>query len=278
MMPVSSVFQSRSLRDRHESLCKPRFFTLGTFRPQFFYGHSPKPSLGWNAHQLMKIVVVEDHQDLRELFIEHLSKDGFDVLGATCGEELDDHLASTTVDLIILDLGLPGESGLDIAQRIRAAQSDIHIIMLTALTTESDRIRGYESGADMYLPKPITPQELSAAVRSVSRRVDAATQSGALLTLNVLGMMLKSPDGEIGISKLDTALLKALATAPERRLPYWRLFEVTERDQSDAAKSQLELQVFRLRKKLAEIAVSEDLIKSVRREGYQLTQQIRIES
>lgn len=242
------------------------------------YGYSLGFCLKQIAPQQMKIIVVEDHQDLRELFVEHLLNDGFDVQGASCGEDLDDHMATSSVDLIILDLGLPGEGGLDIARRVRAAQANMHIIMLTARTTEDDRIRGYESGADMYLPKPISPQELSAAVRAVHRRVDASTKAGVLLTLNVLRMTLISPDGEASISKSDTALLKALATAPDHRLAYWRLFEVTERDQSDTAKGQLELQIFRLRKKLAEIGVPEDLIKSVRKEGYQLTQQIRIDN
>lgn len=224
----------------------------------------------------MNIVVVEDHQDLRELFVEHLLGDGFNVDGVSCAEELDDHMASNHVDLLILDLNLPGENGLDIARRVRPVHPALHIVMLTARTTEDDRIAGYDSGADLYLPKPVSPQELSAAVRAVHRRVLSATQSNGLLTLNVSRMTISTQQGEAGISRVDTALLKALATAPERRLAYWRLFELTDRDQSDLAKGQLELQVFRLRKKLAEIGVSEDLIKSVRREGYQLTEAICI--
>lgn len=226
----------------------------------------------------MNIVVVEDHQDLRELFITHLLQDGFNVLGANCAEELDDHLAKTAVDLLILDLNLPGESGLDIARRVRAVQSSMNIIMLTARTSEADRIQGYESGADLYLSKPVSPKELSAAVRSVCRRVDSALQNQTQITLNVSRMMLVMGDEMVAISKSDTTLLKALAAAPDRRLAYWRLFEVTDRDQCDLAKGQLELQVFRLRKKLAEIGVPEDFIKSVRREGYMLTLPLRIEN
>lgn len=226
----------------------------------------------------MNIVVVEDHQDLRELFVEHLLGDGFNVVGAGCAEDLDEHMTNVAVDLLVLDLNLPGESGLEIARRVRAAHTGINIIMLTALTSEDDRIRGYESGADLYLSKPISPLELSAAVKAVHRRLVSAVESSVLLTLHVSRMTIASSQGEANISKADTALLKALASAPDRRLAYWRLFEVTERDQSEAAKGQLELQVFRLRKKLIEIGISEDLIKSVRREGYQLTQLIRVEA
>lgn len=226
----------------------------------------------------MNIVVVEDHQDLRELFVQHLRRDGFHVVGVNCGDELDDHLANATVDLLILDLNLPGESGLDIARRMRAAQTSLNIIMLTARASESDRIIGYESGADLYLPKPISAQELSAAVMAVDRRVRSATQSIAQLTLNLSRMVMVSSIGEVSLSKSDTSLLKALAAAPDRRLAYWRLFEVTERGQNELAKGQLELQVYRLRKKLADIGIDEDLIKAVRREGYQLTQPLNIQN
>lgn len=89
-------------------------------------------------------------------------------------------------------------------------------------------------------------------------------------------MTFCSAQGEVALSKNDIFLLKALAAAPERRLSYWRLFEVTERPQSEQAKGQLELQVFRLRKKFAEISVSENLIRSIRSEGYQLTEAIQI--
>jgi DNA-binding response OmpR family regulator len=226
----------------------------------------------------MNIVVVEDHQDLRELFVQHLLRDGFHVVGVNCGEELDDYLANATVDLLILDLNLPGENGLDIARRMRAAHTALSIIMLTARTSESDRIIGYESGADLYLPKPISAQELSAAVKAVDRRLRSTTEMGSLLTLNLSRMVMVSSMGEVSLSKSDTSLLKALASAPDRRLAYWRLFEVTERGQSELAKGQLELQVYRLRRKLAEIGIDEDLIKAVRREGYQLTQPLNVQN
>ncbi len=224
----------------------------------------------------MNIVVVEDHQDLRELFVQHLLKDGFHVVGVNCGEELDDHLTNASVDLLILDLNLPGENGLDIACRMREAQTTLNIIMLTARTSESDRILGYERGADLYLPKPISPQELSAAVKAVHRRLLTTTDATSQLTLNLSRMVIASTMGEVNLSKSDTALLKALASAPDRRLAYWRLFEVTERGQNELAKGQLELQVYRLRKKFLEIGIGEDLIKAVRREGYQLTESLQI--
>ena len=225
----------------------------------------------------MRVVVVEDHLDLRQVFVEGLLHEGIDAFGVSCGEELDECMAEGAVNLIILDVNLPGESGFDIARRVRAADPSANILMLSARSAEEDRIRGYDSGADYYLSKPVSLAELSAAVKAVKRRVQANVVDDANLMLSVSGMSLASESGKVSLSKADVALLKALALAPDNRLPYWRLFEVTEREANEQAKGQLELQVFRLRKKLAEIDIPEDFIRSVRSEGYRLTQSIRID-
>jgi DNA-binding response OmpR family regulator len=224
----------------------------------------------------MRVVVVEDHLDLRQVFVDALIHEGMDVMAVSCAEELDECMSAGMVHLLVLDVNLPGESGFDIAKRMRAADPKINIIMLSARTSESDRIQGYESGADFYLCKPVSPTELSAAVKAVKRRVLAPDSSANQLALSVSGMCMTSGSGVAHLSRADVGLLKALAMAPDQRLPYWRLFEVTERSANELAKSQLELQVFRLRKKLDDIGVSESLIKSIRTEGYQLTQAIRI--
>lgn len=225
----------------------------------------------------MRVVVVEDHEDLRQVFLDALIQEGVDAIAVSGAEELDECMSAGIVHLIVLDVNLPGESGFDIAKRVRAVDPNINIIMLSARTAEVDRIRGYECGADFYLCKPVSPAELSAAVRAVKRRVQSERRNDGDLALSVLGMSLTSVVGSVHLSKADVALLKALAMASDHRLPYWRLYEVTERSSNEQAKSQLELQVFRLRKKLAEIGISENFIKSMRSEGYQLTQAIRID-
>lgn len=225
----------------------------------------------------MKVVVVEDHLDLRQLFVDALIHEGMDAIAVSCSEELDECMSEGMIHLLILDVNLPGESGFDIAKRVRSADPKINIIMLSARTGELDRIKGYECGADFYLCKPVSPAELAAAVRAVKRRVQEEMTRNIDLALSVTGMRLTSENGVANISKADVALLKALAIAPDKRLPYWRLYEVTDRNSNEQAKSQLELQVFRLRKKLVEIGISENLIRSMRSDGYQLTQAIRID-
>lgn len=224
----------------------------------------------------MRVVVVEDHQDLREVFTQAISREGVDALAASCAEELDEFMGQGSVQLVVLDINLPGESGYDIAKRVRAADPSVNIIMLSARTAESDRLHAYECGADFFLCKPVSPSELSAAVNAVRRRLEA-NASMSELVLSEQSMTLTSPGGVVQLGKTDVALLKALAMAPDCRLPYWRLFEVTGRDADESAKSQLSLQVFRLRKKVVEIAVPENLIKAMRHEGYQLTQSIRVD-
>lgn len=224
----------------------------------------------------MRVVVVEDHLDLRQVFIDAICREGVDALAASCGEELDEFMAQGSVQLIVLDISLPGESGYDIAKRVRAADSYVNIIMLSARTAESDRLQAYECGADFFLCKPVAPFELSAAVNAVKRRLEASTSVGDLV-LSERGMTLASDKGVVRLAKADVALLKALAMAPDGRLSYWRLFEVTGRDLHLLAKSQLELQVFRLRKKLAVLCVPENFIQSLRFEGYQLTRLIRVD-
>ena len=226
----------------------------------------------------MRVVVVEDHQDLREVFIDRLLSEGFDVVGASCAEELDEQLAAAAKHLIVLDINLPGESGFNIAQRLRAGHPSINIIMVSARTEEQDRIHGYESGADFYLTKPVSPAELSAAVKAVRRRVGAQADAETSLVLSPSGLKLTNGCKDAYLSISDTALLKGLAMAPHLRLPYWRLFEITGRVADETAKSQLEIQVFRLRKKMEAIGVPDTFIRSIRGMGYQLTLQIRIEN
>ena len=115
------------------------------------------------------ILVVDDDQELRELTQEYLEKNGFNVQTVESGEAMDNYLLETNADLMILDLMLPGEHGLSIAQRIKK-QTEIPIIIVSAQGDEVDRIVGLEVGADDYLPKPFNPRELLARVRAVLRR------------------------------------------------------------------------------------------------------------
>ena len=117
-----------------------------------------------------RIVVVDDDARIRDLLRRYLSQEGFDVLLAEDAKALNRVLTRETVDLIVLDLMLPGEDGLSICRRLRAANDQTPIIMLTAKVEDVDRIVGLEVGADDYLPKPFNPRELLARIHAVLRR------------------------------------------------------------------------------------------------------------
>src|SRR5689334_19316047 len=122
------------------------------------------------ADQNKKILVVDDDIRLRELLQRYLTEQGFSIRAAADAKEMDNVLANETIDLMVLDLMLPGEDGLSICRRIRGTGTMLPIVMLTARGDEVDRIIGLEMGADDYLPKPFNPRELLARINAVLRR------------------------------------------------------------------------------------------------------------
>lgn len=118
----------------------------------------------------LRIAVVEAHDDLRYLYVNVLATQSHEVKGLSCTEELDEMFSSGSADLLILDLNLPNEDGFSISQRLRETRSNLYILMLSASTSVANRINGYAAGADIYLSKPVSPDELVAAVGSIARR------------------------------------------------------------------------------------------------------------
>ena len=129
----------------------------------------------------LKIAIVEDDVILREELNQFLQARNFEVLEANSGLALNDILLKEIIDLIILDLNLPGQSGFDIAKAVRSQFPKIGIVMLTARTGLMDRVKSYEHGADIYLPKPTPPLELLGAINSVARRVAEKSPSSWVL-------------------------------------------------------------------------------------------------
>jgi len=224
----------------------------------------------------LKIAIVEDHADLRGLFVDFLEEMGHEVAGYGCADDLDDYLADGSVDLLILDLNLPGEDGYSIAQRLRTAHHEMHILMLTARNAVADRILGYVSGADNYLTKPVSPQELAIVVDGIMRRVSGARTLAAQVTLDTARLQLTGPTGLVTITPPDVVLLKNLAEAPGRKLAYWRLQELLHIEPDDSGKAALEVRISRLKKKMHEAGVPDPAIKSLWKEGYQLCSPVQI--
>lgn len=228
-------------------------------------------------HRNLKIAIVEDHDGLRESFLEYLRNERFDATGLCCGEELDEYLTHHQPAILILDIGLPGENGFDIAKRIRAPHPNMYIILLTALSKVHDKILGYQCGADIFLSKPVSAPELSAAIQSAGRRLLLTGTPTQKLQLNLAESMLSSQDKSVRLNHQEKLLLKSLAEAKEFKLPTWRLLEVaSEATGVDVEKGYLELQIFRLRKKLLEVGTPKPGIKAVWKDGYKLLQEVQL--
>jgi two-component system phosphate regulon response regulator OmpR len=207
-----------------------------------------------------RVVIVDDDARIRELLQRYLSQEGFDVLQAENGQRLDRLLLRETVDLIVLDLMLPGEDGLSICRRLRAAGDTTPIIMLTAKGEDVDRIVGLELGADDYLPKPFNPRELLARMHAVLRRrpppeaPGAAAQDKAVVhfgpfTFDLGRRQLTRDDGsEISLTTGEYAMLKALVRHPRQPLSRDKLAQLARGREFEPFDRSLDVQVSRLRK------------------------------
>lgn len=224
------------------------------------------------------LLVVDDDVEIRQLIARFLSRHGFRVTGARDGREMREAMANAEIDLVILDLMLPGASGLVLCREIRG-RSAIPIIMLTAKGEETDRIVGLEVGADDYLAKPFNPRELLARVRAVLRRATAPEKPRTVTReiefagwhLDTMRRQLSSPGGVVvELSGGEYDLLLAFIEHPNRVLSRDQLLELARNRVSVGFDRSIDVQVSRLRRKL-EGEESPALIKTVRGAGYLFT-------
>jgi len=225
--------------------------------------------------KLLRIGIVEDNDDLRDSLAEVLGSLGHLVTPFTCAEDTADSTVTEALDVMLLDLNLPGEDGRSLAARLKRVQPRLRVIMMSTRTAVNERVRGYEVGADLYLPKPVSESELIAAVGAISRRIaseareDARCRS-ALLQLDVQTLELRCADSTVPINAVESALLLALARAPGQRLQLWQLLQATGEDTTEATLSNLPVRITRLRGKLIRAGCPAGALKALRNSGYQL--------
>lgn len=238
------------------------------------------------AVEQQNILIVDDDPELRRLIGEFLGKHGFDVALAPDAKGMDAVLDRQRVDLIVLDLMMPGEDGLSVCRRISASRR-IPVVMLSAASEETDRIVGLEVGADDYVRKPCSPRELLARIRAVLRRAadrnDAPEYSGdhdiyefADWRLDMMRRELRSPDGVlVNLSSGEFALLRAFLEHPQRVLTRDQLLDYARGRDAFAYDRAIDVQVSRLRRKLESASSETELIKTVRNEGYVFSSPVR---
>jgi two-component system, OmpR family, response regulator len=225
------------------------------------------------------IAVVEDDPEIRTLVGGLLSREGFAVALCNGAGDLDREMERRRVDLIVLDLMLPGEDGLSICRRLRAGSLGTPVLMVTAKSDDLDRVIGLEIGADDYLPKPFNPRELVARVKAILRRTrdihhvppnpppDVYRFAG--WRLNAGSRLLHDPDGgPVDLTGGEFDLLMVFLTHPQRVLSRDQLLDWTRGRSAGPFDRTIDVQLSRLRRKLGDDAKLPSVIKTVRGGGY----------
>lgn len=224
------------------------------------------------------LLVVDDDREIRDLLTRYLARHGYRVTAARDGQEMRKFLADRNIDLIILDLMLPGEDGLALCRAVRA-ENGPPIVMLSAMGEDADRILGLEIGADDYLPKPFNPRELVARIKAVLRRAQGAgggtaAPVGGFYTfggyqLDPTQRRLNGADGnEIALTAGEYELLLALVQRPRRVLSRDDLLEITRGRAAGPFDRSIDVQISRLRRKIERDPADPLFIKTVRSGGY----------
>ncbi len=233
--------------------------------------------------QAFNVVLVEDDLHLRKEIAEHLKGNGFVVFDVSSASALDDLVTPDLIDLYVLDLNLPGESGLSLSKRIRSTHPFVGIVIITARLGLNDKLASYShGGADFYLNKPFSPEELVLILQNLGRRVKKIDVEGGW-SLSLRDRILLSPDlsHKLRLTGREKTLLVALSQAKDNTLESGYISDLfTNPDVDDfMSKHALEELIARLRRKLktAQTADAEPAIKSVWGVGYQLCIHINVE-
>lgn len=237
---------------------QPESIQLATAFPDATMSLLPTPTDN-SKPRIDKILVVDDDERIRDLLRRYLTQQGYVAIVADSGASMSRVMQREGVDLIVLDLMMPGEDGLSVCRRLRTAGDRTPIIMLTAKGDENDRIVGLELGADDYLPKPFNPRELLARIHAVLRRrpateapggpsIDEGVTTFGAFELDLGRRTLRKEGQVVSLTTGEFAMLKALVRHPRVTLSRERLAQLARGRELEAYDRSLDVQISRLRK------------------------------
>jgi two-component system, OmpR family, response regulator len=225
------------------------------------------------------VLAVDDDPAVRDLISEYLQQNEMRVSAVASGKELEAVMSRDTIDLVVLDVRLQGEDGMQIARKLRE-QSAIPILMLTGRAEEADRVMGLELGADDYLTKPFSPRELLARIRALLRRAqaqqsvaDAVAKARAYRfggwELNIGLRKLKNPEGQaVELTNGEFRVLTAFLSAPQRVLSRDQLLDLSRVHAAEVYDRSIDIQILRLRRKIELDPAHPKFITTERGAGY----------
>jgi DNA-binding response OmpR family regulator len=226
------------------------------------------------------VIDLDDDAEVRRLVAEYLEQNEFRVTTVASGAEFNAAMARDLADLVVLDLRLPGEDGMQIARRLREESAGIPILMLTGRAEEADRVMGLELGADDYLTKPFSPRELLARIRALLRRAKAQASVADAVSkvrayrfggweLNIGLRKLKSPRGElVDLTNGEFRILAAFLSAPQRILSREQLLDLSRVHNAEVYDRAIDISILRLRRKIEPDPAKPQFIKTERGAGY----------
>jgi two-component system, OmpR family, response regulator len=236
-------------------------------------------------HASPRVLIVDDDERIRLMLSQFLQARGVSVRQAACGREMFAILQSSQIDAVLLDVMLPGEDGFALCRRLRS-QSDVAIVMLTAMNEAAERVAGLELGADDYVAKPFDPTELLARIRAVLRRsANAPGRAGRAVlsytfdswTLDPRRRTLRSAaDVLVDLTSGEFDLLLVFVEYPQQVLHRDRLLDLARGRANQAFDRSIDVQISRLRRKIEVNPAEPRLIKTVRNEGYFFTPDVRV--
>jgi two-component system response regulator BaeR len=213
------------------------------------------------------ILIVEDEHKIAELLRDYLVQDGYATTLLDRGDAVEPWMRAHGADLVLLDLMLPGKSGLEVCKGLRGF-SNTPIIMVTARVEEIDRLLGLELGADDYICKPFSPREVVARVKAVLRRAHGRSLSDTHLVLDDAGYRASIDGRDLGLTAVEFQLLKVLAAQPGRLYTRDQLMDAMYRDERVVSDRTVDSHIKKLRRKITEVLPDHELIHSVYGIGY----------
>ncbi len=222
---------------------------------------------------MLKIAVVEDHEESREQMLIYLRRQGWQADGTDCGEGLNELLNRMPYHIVMLDLNLPHEDGLSIAKRIKVSHPSVGVVILSARTRAADRLLGYQSGADVYLHKPVNLEEIKAVIDNLSKRLDILplpTQYSMQLDMGKCVLITQQFE-EVRLTQTEARFLRHLAQTPSNEAPTDQILALLSHPGEPAmTRESLHVHVSRIRSKVPTDSRGRKLVSAIRGFGYRL--------
>ena len=215
-----------------------------------------------------RVLIVEDEVKLAGLLRDYLAQDGFEVTVLHRGDEVEPWVSTHEIDLVLLDLMLPGKNGLEVCKALRAS-SGVAIIMVTARVEEIDRLLGLELGADDYICKPFSPREVVARVKAVLRRAKRGERPAEVgVKLDEAGYRATIGGTDLNLTAVEFQLLKVLADHPGRIYTREQLMDAMYRDERVVADRTVDSHIKKIRRKITAVLPDREVVHSVYGLGY----------